>query len=141
MGNTKELRFRKSIDNHFLLGLGKKRWMVSAPSEGNQDERAFPEPVGCDVVAAMRAWRGEYMVAKKVGTNLWHPDLGLRFPGAVEQREAYDGQQMGSVSAWRLRIRGVVGLVSVLARDCPMENGVWVSPLEGWRQADTKETG
>ena len=70
------------------------------------------------------------MVRMRVGTNLWHLDLGLRFPGpgVAGRRGACDGRPTECVSAWGLRIRGVVVPVSVLARVCPNGNGAWVSP-------------
>jgi hypothetical protein len=80
-------------------------------------------------------------VTMRVGTNLWHLDLGPRFPDAVGRREACDGRPTGFVSAWRMKVLGVVGQVSALARDCPKENGTWASPLGEWRQADSKEAG
>ena len=85
----------------------------------------YLEAVDCDVVVAMRGWR-ENMATMRVGTNLWHLDLGLRFPGVVGVREACDCRLTGPVSAWKLRIRGVVGRVSELAKVCPRENGASV---------------
>ena len=99
------------------------------------------EPVDSDVVVKLRGWGGEEMMVMRIGTNQWHLDPGLKFSGVVGRRGACDGQAAGSVSAWRLRIRGVVGLVSVLARVCARENGASVSPLGEWRRVDSKDTG
>lgn len=71
----------------------------------------------------------------RVSTNLWHPDLGLRFLGVVGRREACDGRQTRTVSAWTLRVLGLVELESVLAKDVPRENGVSASPSREWKQA------
>lgn len=75
------------------------------------------------------------MDTTRVGTNLWHPDLGLRFLGVVGRREACDGRRTRPVSASTLRVLGLVELVSVLAKVVPRENGVSGSPLREWKQA------
>jgi hypothetical protein len=106
----------------------------------NQNKGGVTERVDSDVVVAMGMEREETVV-RRVGTNLWHLDLGQRFLDAVERREACDGRQRGCVSAWTLKVEVLVALVSALARIGPRGSGGSVSPLEEWRRVDSEETG